>query len=1130
MKIYLQNHVDWFKIMKLTFSQIIIALICTCMSYATTSKGQALLEQRLDINIHSSSLNLALKQLEKVANLKFVYRKSLVAGGSEISVDAKQETLGGILTALLEPRRIAFEVVGNRIILSKINKAEPVATQPTAEMKISPPEVVNKTVSGTVTDETDKPLPGVSIKIKGTSAGAVSDVNGKFSITIPDGSTTLVFSYIGYLPQEISILNQTVINIQLKAAPSSLNEVVVVGYGQQRKETLTGSISTVSGKDITKSPSPNVISSLAGRLPGLIVNQRSGEPGRDDPNILIRGTGTLNDNSPLIIIDGVQRSLLARLNPDDIESISVLKDASAAIYGARAANGVILVTTKRGAKGKPVFDFSYNYSFQKPAKIPDVLDAATFAQVYNEGDFYRKGRPASYTPFYSDESIQKYSNGSDPVLYPNTNWVKEVSKPSTYQKRYNIQVNGGTDNVRYLLSFGSVSQDGAFKNNPTSYKQYNFRAKIDVDINKYLNIGANLSAILNNRIYPSAPTATNFINILQANPTIVARYPNGLIGPGRLGENPLLLDQRGYDKINDAPVYSTFTATLKIPYIDGLKLDASYNYDFSNQFEKLFNIPYSYYEYNVNTKNYDKKQGTATGTTELTDTYRKFTTILYNFRLSYEHAFARHHVTAMVGNEQQQNFNQNAFAYRKNFVSTAIDEINTGSTAPADKNNGGSSSSSAYNNFFGRINYDFASKYLVEFVFRYDGSPTFPAGKRYGFFPGISAGWRLSEEKFIKDNFSFVNQLKLRATYGQIGNDRVGQYAYLQSFSFGNNFVFGSNDVPGIYANTVPNPYITWERSKKTDLGLEALMWNGLLGIDFTLWKENRSNILASRNASVSHIYGFPALPPENIAKVNNGGFELSLSHRNKIGEFIYNLRANLAYQRSKIVFFDEVPPSEPYQTITGRPVGAGLYYKADGIFHTQQELNSYPHAGGTQVGDVKLLDLNNDGILNAKDRFAFDYNNIPKYTYGFNMDFQYENFDLNILFQGQAKAYKYDNTFAALGGSDFANASVARAENRWTVSNPNGTMPRADGYQPGASTFFLYDASFIRLKTVELGYTLPKELTSRLRISNMRFFVSGFNLLTWSKEIKWADPELSGDYTTYPPLRVINLGVNVKF
>ncbi|HEX6926727.1 MAG TPA: TonB-dependent receptor [Longimicrobiaceae bacterium] len=994
------------------------------------------------------------------------------------------------------------------------------------------------TIAGQVTDQAGQPLVGAQVQVQPDGPAALSDAEGRFRLTgLASGEVVVRATSLGYAgaEQRVTVLagQSVTVNFELQVEAIALEGIVAVGYGTQRRETLTGSVSTVAGEEIAVSPSPNVVSSMAGRLPGLTVNQRTGEPGRENLNILVRGTGTFRDNSPLIIVDGVERSLLGRLNPEDIESITVLKDASAAIYGARAANGVILVTTKQGSPSRPTFDASFNQAFSRPTRLPEMLDAATFAEAFNEAEWYRQGRPENSTPFYSAEAIQKFRDGSDPILYPNTDWVEEVLKPYSVQTRASLQATGGSEAVRYLLSFSYLDQPGNFRHEPTAYRQYNIRTRVDADLTRDLSVGANLSGIFNDRTYPSVGTEINFINILQANPTLAAKYPNGLIAPGRLGENPLLLDQRGATTIEDTPLYATFSATYQVPFLDGLSLEGSFNYDLSNQFEKNFVKPYFFHEYNPNTGEYERRQGTGSATVEVRDTYRKWTTSMYNLRATYARTFARDHsISLMLGAEQQKNTFKFGSAYRKEFISPAVPQIDAGSTDPENKDNAGSASRSAYNNYLGRLNYDFRSKYLLEFLFRYDGSQIFPEGRRYGFFPGLSAGWRVSEEPLFQDALPFVDELKLRASYGELGNDRVGQYQYLQAYSFGGNYVFGTNDAPGIFPNTMPNPDITWEVSRKTDLGLEASLWGGLLGIDFTYWLERRSNILAQPNLSVSRIFGFPGLPDQNIGKVNNHGYELILSHRGGIGDdFSYSVSGNVAFARSKIVFMDEVPQAQPYQSQTGKPVGAGLYYKADGIFRTQEELDAYPHGAGAQVGDIRVVDLNEDGVIDSRDMFRVPHSNIPEYVGGLSTDIRYRNLDLHLFFQGQTNALVYDGTASVLGGSDFANATVHRAADRWSVDNPDGSMPRAGAWEPGPTTFFLYDATFARLKTAELGYRLPTSLTSRLgTVESARLYVSGFNLLTWAKELKWADPELAGNFTQYPPLRTINVGLNVSF
>ena len=1127
-KKWLTNHpaqIGWGKIlriMKLTAFLIFLLVFDVSASlYSQTTK--------ISVNVKDMSLSEIFEKIEKQSEFRFFYQDEQILDIERKTINMNDKSVEAILTELFEDSKVTFKIDDRHIII--VPKSGVSINQGSFQSEM-------KEITGKVTDSSGAPLPGVTVVVKGTTNGTVTNFEGLYQLKDIPEDATIQFSFVGMRMQEIAVAGKTLINVIMEEDAIGIGEVVAVGYGVQKKESLTGSVVNVDGEDLKKSPSANVSASLQGKLPGLVASQRSGEPGRDDPSILIRGTGTFTSdpanlaqaNAPLVIIDGVERTLMSRLNPDDIESVSVLKDASAAIYGARAANGVILITTKSGKVGKPVFNFSYNSAFSSPTKVPEVLDAATFAQVFNEAEWYRQGRSDNFMPFYSADAIQKYRDGSDPILYPNTNWMDEVLKPYSLQQRVSLQVTGGSEAVRYLLSFASQSQDGHFKNNPTQYNQYNMRVKVDVNLNENLSIGANINAILNNKDYPSADTWVNFYNIVRANPTLVAKYPNGLIAPGRLGQSPLLIDQRGYNKIDGSPIYSTFTGTYKIPFIKGLKIDASFNYDQNNQFEKLFNLPYYFHEYNVNTKEYDKKMATGVSAAELTDTYSKWVTIMYNYRVTYEKTFKDHHVTAMVGQEQQKNNYSYAMAYRKNFISQAIDQINVGSSASEDKNNGGSATASAYNNYFGRLNYDYKSKYLAEFVFRYDGSQIFPEGERYGFFPGFSLGWRVSEEDFIKDNFSFVDQLKLRLSHGQVGNDRVGQYQYLQSYSFGHNFVFGTSDVPGIYANSMPNPNITWEISKKTDFGIETSLWKGGLGMEFTLWNEKRSNILAQRNLSIPNILGFSGLPDENIGKVDNHGFELVLRHKNTLNKLTYNVNANMSFARSKIVYMDEVPQTEVYQNQTGHPIGAELYYKADGIFNTQDELDSYPHVTGTQVGDIKILDLSKDGVIDANDQYRFDKTATPEIVFGLNLGLQYQNFDFTMFFQGQTSVYNYDGTFAGLGSSGFDNAFVDRAKDRWTEENVNGSMPRSDAFSPGNTTFFLYDASFVRLKNMELGYSLPNRLVSKIGLDNVRLYASGFNLLTWAKEIKWSDPELNGTSLYYPQLRIINFGIDVKF
>lgn len=969
--------------------------------------------------------------------------------------------------------------------------------------------------------------------MKNTTNATQTDDGGNFTITAP-ANATLIISSVGFATQEVNVANRSSISIEIQRSEAELEQVVVVGYGTQKRASLTGSISTVGGGELTKNQAVNVTSSLSGRLPGLVVNQRTGVPGSENLDIVIRGASSFNGtpgvNSPLIVIDGVPRDggILSSLNPQDIESITVLKDASAAIYGARAANGVILVTTKPGVKSKTVYNLSYSYGITNPTKVPDMIDAALFAEVFNETTFYQQGRPANGgTPFFSATAIQKYRDGSDPVLYPNTDWAKVSLRDNTPQQRVNFQASGGSDMIRYLLSFGFADQEGNYVNQPYSYKQYNARVRIDADLAKNLTVGANVAAALRRR---SEANGTDFVTILQANPTLPAIYPNGLLAGGRFDNSPLLSNRRGYNKWDDDPITTTFTASYKVPFVKGLVLDASYNYDLRNQFQKSFNQPHYWHVYNVQTQQYDRKQTNTP--ISLTDRYDKWISTLRNLRVSYNTAIARdHNISAMVGAEQQTTSRTYASATRQNFLSGTLQQIDLGSTRPEDRNNSGNTELGSYNSFFGRLNYNYQSKYLLEFVLRADGSQKFAEGNRYGYFPGVSAGWRLSQEKFM-ENVEFVNDLKLRASYAELGNDRVNPNQFVELFSAGNNAVFGSSDAPGIFSTRLPNPPITWEVGKKLDFGVNATLFNRLLDVEVTVFNQKRRRILMPNTLAVSQVYGFPGLPDENKGSADINGYEVSVTHLNTIGGLRYSVNGNLAYAKSKIIFMGEVPPKYDYQKNTGFQIGSGLYYKSDGIFNTQAEVDASPHLSAAKPGDIKVLDLNKDGVINGDDRYRTNNSPTPLYVFGLTGNVAYKGFDLTLFFQGQTGVYSYDGTMTEFGLSDLDNSPVYRAKNRWTISNQEGaTMPRADDLKYASATdFFLYDATFIRLKNAELGYSLSNALTRKAGISNLRAFVNATNAFTWAKEIKWRDPEMSGNFTAYPPLRILTFGLNLQF
>jgi TonB-linked SusC/RagA family outer membrane protein len=986
-----------------------------------------------------------------------------------------------------------------------------------------------RTVGGTVVDANSEPIIGANVIENGTTNGIVTDVEGKFSLTVPDNAV-LQISFIGYVSQEIAVRNQTSLKITLIEDAQALEEVVVVGYGTQKKGILTGSVSTTKGEEIIKSPAANLGQSLEGRLPGVVINNRNGQPGSDGVSINIRGKSTTGNNDPLILIDGIAgRGSLERINPNDVESITVLKDATAAIYGSRSANGVILVTTKRGKTGKPTIGFNANWGLQEPTRLPEMADAATYAEFYNEIDVY-EGRQ----PTYSAADIEKYRNGSDPVRYPNTNWAEESLKKTAPQQRYNISVNGGAENVRYFVSGGYSDQGGLFKNGVTNYKQYDIRSNVDATIAKYLNVGIDLSGRLENRDYSGY--GDDFWRMYRGYPNTLARWPNGLPTGGMDSGNPVITatDATGYQQGRYSVFNGLFSAKWDMSWLlDGLAIDGYAAYDRMGNNQKNWKIPWVYYTWNEATDTYTEQKSSLVQTAELRHEYTPETSLTANAKISYKHSFAGvHNVDAMAGYEQNNYRKDNFWTSRRNFLSTSVDQLFAGSTDKTNYDNSGTASETARQSYFGRAVYDYAGKYLFQANFRYDGSHIFQKDKRWGFFPGVSVGWRLSEEAFLKDHVNWLDNLKIRASWGKQGNDNITAFQYMLKYTFGRNYVFNGTDAQGAYQVGFPNQNVTWEVADTYNAGLDGALFNGLLGFEAEVFKTTRSNILAKRNASIPNYTGLIDLPDENIGKVNNKGFEFQLTHHNKAGEVQYSIAGNFLYARNEVVFIDETPwpAGHDYMKAEGKPLGAGLYYNTLGIFKNQQEIDAYPHLTGAMPGDLKYEDMDGDGAITNLDRVRRDLTNFPEIVFGLNLTANWKNFDLSVLLQGQGRAEQAVNFRVDQSSNSF----MERLEDRWSPSNPDGSMPRAGGNNNSndiyAGAFWIQDASFLRLKNVELGYTLPQELYKKLYIKNLRLYLSGYNLFVIS-QIKILDPETSSvDGSYYPQLRIFNAGVSLTF
>lgn len=1018
------------------------------------------------------------------------------------------------------------------------------------------------TVTGKVTDETDQGIPGVNVVVKNSTRGTSTDADGKFSINAPDANATLILSSIGFVSQEIALNGRTNLTVKLASDTKALNEVVVVGYGVQKKETITGSVTSVKGDELVKSPAVNLANSLAGRLPGVTVVNRSGEPGYDGATIRIRGGNTLGNNSALIVIDGIPNRSggLDRINPNDIESISVLKDAAAAIYGSRAANGVILITTKRGKTGKPSLSYSFNQGFSNPTVVPKVANAQQYTGMLNDlniyelptaewaaaneafkttGSYTRPNGTVRKAPF-SPEDLVKYADGSDPWGHPNTDWYAETFKKNSPQSRHNVQLNGGTENLRYLASLGYQNQDAYYINSATGYKQYDIRINLDTDINKYVKVNLGILGRQENRAFPTKGAGTIFRMLQRGKPQEPAYWPNGLPGPDiENGENPVVITTNlsGYDKDIRNYVQTNGSLEIKIPGVDGLKVTGTAAIDNLSRNTKRWEIPWTLYQRGtgfeadgVTPKLVASVRGPAEPNLTLGNNNQL--NILLGAVVNYDKTLGNHTINLLAGSNRETISGDNMNAYRRFFISPALDQLFAG--GDLQKNNGGGAFKSARLNYFGRVGYNFKEKYIAEFLWRYDGSDIFPKATRYGFFPGIMAGWVVSEEGFWKNSVPVVNFLKLRGSIGQLGNDQIDTYQYLSTYGF-NSYIIGNTETKTLFETRVPNENITWEVATNSNIGLDAQLFNGKVTVELDAFSNHRTNILWFKNASVPSTTGL-SLPRQNIGEVKNRGFEFNLGYRNSFKDLKYNASVNGGYSQNEIIFWDEAPGAPEWQRSTGKPMNTYVVYKYDGVFKDQAEIdaNKLDYSAlikNIRPGDMKYVDYNKDGKITSDDRVRLDNTNLPLFQGGVNLGAQYKNFDLTVLFQGAAGAKQYVSTGEA---GNIGNFLMDQYENRWTIDNPSSVHPRianrSDQYYSGGNDYWLRSSDYIRLKNLELGYSIPGEIISKVGLSEFRVYFNGLNMITWDK-LKVFDPEAdnsTGYY--YPQQKIINFGLSATF
>jgi len=1096
---------------------IVLMILGILQAHANDAYSQ---KTRLSVNFSQTQLVKVLDQIESESEFFFLYNEKLLDTERKVSITEKDQLISVILDDLFASTDIRYSIVDRKIILAPAYLSEAAQQQ-------------NK-VTGTVTIKNGEPLPGVNVVVTGTTQGTLTDVAGKYSIEVPQGSKSLRFSFVGIEPQEISIGTLTQINVTMAESAIGLEEIVVIGYGTRKKETLTGSISKVEGTEMKMNPSPNLSSSLGGKVPGIVSINYSGQPGEDGNKILIRGLGTLGDNSPLIIVDGIDVGTIDRLDPNDIESLSVLKDASAAIYGSKAANGVIIVTTKRGSKGKAIIEYGYNYGLGQPTVKQQIANGYEYNKYVNA--YYVANNESGKQ--MSDADLEKIKTGSDPDNYfANTDWWSTVVRDYTPIQRHTASIRGGTDELKYYASAGYLDQRSVFKNGADGFKQINYRANLDWQLSKSIKLGINLSGRFDDKTQPNTPMSDTWWMAQSINPRYPAYFSNVL--PTDVyadGWNPVMMvsDAGGITEDKSNSYQSMMTFEIKLPWVKGLSVDGWYSMDKGQGNSRKQQYPWTVYGRKDANGNYPTGISNLLAQISLFESANWNSSETINSKLNYVKKFGKHDLNIFVAYEQNKYESKWISGYRNDMISTNKDaQLFMGAQLGQVAN--GSAYKMNRQNYFSRLSYNYSGKYYLDATFRRDGSPIFPAGKRFGNFPSISASWRISEESFLKNSAPYINNLKLRASWGQLGNDRVAEYQYLTAYNYVDSQVLmgGANNLlPAFYPGVNANPNITWEVAENKNVGIDAGLWDRLIEVEFDLFSNSRKNILIQRNASIPDYVGLK-LPEENLGKMRNSGFEILLTHNKQIGDFKYSISGNYSYNNNEVIYIDETPNVLEWQKRTGKPFGAELYYQTNGLYSPADIADAQvPKYGGAEAGDIKVVDYNKDGVINGDDRVRMDKSlDVPRVMYGFNLKGSYKGFDLNIVFQGAEKVYRYLTTDDIGIRGNFLKEYYT---NYWTESNQSARWPKANPNTFGSTNnndFFVLPAGYLRLSFMELGYNIPKSIAKIVMLDNVRFYFSGSNLFLIYNKLKYYDPEMAdsrGNY--YPKQRILNFGVNVSF
>lgn len=988
-------------------------------------------------------------------------------------------------------------------------------------------------VKGTVTDETGAPVIGAGILIQGTTDGTTTDMDGVFTLEVAPGQV-LEISCVGYKTVTVTPGDRAVVDVLLETDTTVLEDVVVVAYGTQKKVTLTGAVSAVSSKDLENIPVANTTTLLQGRMPGLVLTQNGAQAGNDTPEIRIRGVGTFNNNDPMVLIDGVEGTLsqISDIPAADISSISVLKDAaSSAIYGVRAANGVILITTKRGGESRTKVTYNGSYTLQTPTVLPDYVDGYNWALMYNDA---QRANGAT-TGLYDNEALQKLKDGSDPDHYANTDWLRAVMRNASMHQ-HNLSVSGGTKNTHYMVSLSYANQDGIMLN--TGVEKVAFRSNLDTRYKRFF-FGLNLSGNRNNvdapAVAPSGETSIMRYVSWFTRPTVPVKYSNGHYGyvDGTIKDeskvkNPLDNMNRGYRLDN----YWRFNgkAFAGIDIIDGLKFQTSISYNLDFQVKKTY-LDKEHAKYDA-----EGNEIFAQGSTNsLTENYWRQIRWSNENLLTYDKTFGKHTIGVLLGHSILKNQVYSTTASKQGFPTESIYVFDGGTLNPSAS---GSLQEYALQSFFGRVKYSYADRYLFEFTLRHDGSSRMPKSNRYATFPSVSAGWVFSDEPFMESTKNWFFG-KVRASWGTLGNQEIGNYPYVVTLGASGNYYFdqGGNKQAGIVQTSVANENIKWETTRTVNVGLDLGFLQNKITTTFD-WYDKKTYDILMQLSMPGIFLGSLGAPYQNVGAVRNRGWEWSVNYQDHKGDWSWYAGFNLSHVKNTILTMGDLTESIGGNTINrvGEPIGSYYGIKAIGLYRTEADLNRTNAEGkvitqygaAPALGDIMYEDFDGDGNIDDNDRQIIG-NPFPDFTYGFNIGFSWKNLNVNTFWQGVAGIYRYSWETT----TDIRGNFTDRWLDRWSPENTDGSLPALGrSVNDKMSSFWLERSDYLRLKNLEIGYTFRQPGLEKAGISHIRVYLSGTNLLTFTKLEDWDPEKTSGDTRNdiHPNMRTYSIGLNIEF